>query len=325
MTTIISGFNPPAYEKYAKTFLETFDRYWPTNIKIMVYVEENVPKTWVYDRIVQHSLWDCRGQREFIEQNKDRPERHGRAPVPQWGRRDERSFERVGYTFRYDAVRFSRQLFIPEQAAKSLPDGEVMVWFDADVVTFDMIPDAWVERLIGFSDICTLGRDGNASDMGFWAVRLNELTRKFLFNMAQCCRSGEIFSHNEWHSGYIFDRMIERLVNSGAKHTKLTNMAHGHVWFECELGNYTDHLKGEKRKEQGRSSERPQGVRRQEPTIIRPCQQDLSSSTPGSNRWDGTNPSWKSDAEPSRKPTLEPSTSSSLTNQQPGNSKTSTA
>lgn len=326
MTTIISGFHPGAYERYAKNFLETFDRYFPPEIAIHVWVEENILKTWKGDRIHSHSLWDCQGQRTFIEQNKDILERNGRAPVEEkWTKRAYHHFARNGYSFRYDAVRFSRQLFIPEQAAKKLPDGEIMVWFDADVIAFDTVPVGFLERLIGFSDICTLGRDGVASDLGYWAIKLSPLTRRFVNALAECCRSGNIFSYDEWHSGYIFDRHVEKLVNWGAKHTRLTNVARGHVWFDCELGRYTDHLKGEKRKDDGFSRERfGRGVVREEPEIIRPKTRtrekeedrkemrpcDSLYFTPDQRVSISTSPSCESASEPSKPPIPEQNTSS---------------
>lgn len=276
-TTVISGFSPAGYKQYAERFIETFDYYWPADINLILYVEEGVTVEQLQDppRIHQRSLWDCRGQHEFIERNKNIPVRNGKADRTDMpSKRAAKGIRTVGYTFLYDAVRFSRQLFIPEHASKFLPDGDIMIWMDADVVTFDHVPNGFVERLVGFSDLCTLGRDRGHTEIGFWGVTLNPKTRSFLFNMAQCCRDDTIFKLNEWHSGYVFDQMADKAMHEHRwQHRKLTGgpdkANNGHVWFQCELGRYTDHLKGEKRKTLGYSPERIGGWRRVEPAMVK--------------------------------------------------------
>lgn len=261
-TTIVSGFSPAGYEEYAIGFVKSFDFYWPDVYKLIIYTEEPIkfqPRK--PGQITERSLWVCNGVEQFINQHKDCKQRNGREPHDKWIKRDHRDFLRHGYTYRFEAVRFCRQLFIPEHAASTLPDGDIMVWFDADTYTFDHIPVGWIEGLIGFNDLVTLGRDGASSEIGFWAVTLNERSRAFLKSIGDCYRSGQIFQLNEWHSGYVFDRMAEKAHKNGLTHKSLTDSNNGHVWFQCAVGKYTDHLKGTKRKQLGYSPERFGGGR----------------------------------------------------------------
>jgi hypothetical protein len=64
--------------------------------------------------------------------------------------------------------------------------------------------------------------------------------------------SDRIFHAKEWHSAYAFD--LAR-TSTGVEGHDLTPGGSGHVWFQCEIGRYTDHLKGA-RKARGRSAER---------------------------------------------------------------------
>ncbi len=244
-TQIISGFNWEGYELYGRNFLYSFDQHWPEQVKLAVYVEGPVSAP---TRVAQRSLWDIPGCREFIVGYGADPRFNGRAPVPGWRGKD----HRAKYAWRFDAVRFCRQLFIPEHAVNKLRDGDVFAWLDADVVTYDTVPNGFIKGLLDHRDLVYLGRKHQATELGFWAIEVNPKTRRFVKKLADVCRSGEIFKMDEWHSGYVWDRIREK---SDLFEHSLTNKD-GHVWFETDLGLYTDHLKGNQRKARGWSVER---------------------------------------------------------------------
>lgn len=250
MTTVCTGFSPKGHVEYGANFLESFDQYWPKGVRLLYFVEQPLPAV---TRGGERSLWTCQGSREFIERHSPFPQRTGKAPTPEWRPKDHAR----GYSFKYDAVKFSRQCFIPEGAALELPDDEVLAWFDADVLTFRPVPEGFIEGLLGPNDLCYLGRGNMHSEIGFWAVRLNPRTRQFLGDLANIYRSDAIFRLREWHSAFAFD-----YVRSKAEYLKVLNLTPrgmGHVWFQSPLAQYTDHLKGERRKQMGRSIERRVG------------------------------------------------------------------
>lgn len=249
MTTVVTGFSPKGLIEYGANFMETFDQYWPKSVKLRCYVEQatDVPRNG------ERSLWDCRGMKEFIERNAPNPQRTGKAAVAGWG---PKSYTK-GYNFRFDAVKFSRQCFIPENASLELADGEVLAWFDGDVMTFRPVPEGFVEGLLKDFDLCYLGRVNTHTELGFWAVRLNQNTRGLLSDLAAIYRSDAIFREREWHSAFAFDIVRQRRERKdGLKSHNLTPRGMGHVWFQSPLANFTDHLKGERRKAMGRSMER---------------------------------------------------------------------
>lgn len=248
MTAVITGWSPRGFEEYGSRFVETFHRHWPADVSLIAYTEEHV----ALPRGECRSLWDCAGARDFYERHKDNPVHTGREVNPKWGRKDRRR----PYAWRFDSVKWFRQCMIPAAAAAALPDGEVMAWLDADVVTFADVPPAFVEGLLGDADLVYLGRRAMHSEIGFWAVRLNERTRLFVKLFADAYRLDEVFALDEWHSAFVFDHVRSRGVpNLQVK--DLTPGRRGHVWLESPLVAYTDHLKGA-RKALGRSPERPQ-------------------------------------------------------------------
>lgn len=245
MTTICTGFSPKGYDEYGANFLETFDLYWPQDVRLLCFTEDSVP----VPRGGGRSLWACRGMREFIARNSVSPQRCGKAPTAAWKPKDHQR----GYNFRFDAVKFSRQCFIPEAAADELHDGEVLAWFDADVVTFRPVSPLFVDALLNGHDLCYLGRMNQHSEIGFWAVKLNNKTRAFLAALADIYRSDRVFELREWHSAFAFDHVRSQ---HKLEVLNLTPQGIGHVWFQSPLSRYTDHLKGERRKALGKSMER---------------------------------------------------------------------
>lgn len=248
MKTIIStGFSPVGRLSYGESFMSSFDRHWPEDVELQVYVEESTP----VPRNGERSLWSCPGVGSFIKRHKGDPKKNGRSPVKGWRPKDRQR----GYSFRYDAVKFCRQCFIPEQASTEADDGDIVVWLDGDVVTHRDVPDGFVAKLLGDSDITYLGRSGTHSEIGFWAVRINPRTRTFLTHLADLWRFDGVFALPEWHSAFTFDHIL-KLNSDQLNINNLTPNGSGHVWFQSPLAKYLDHLKGDRRKLEGRSRER---------------------------------------------------------------------
>lgn len=241
---VCTGFSPKGYEEYGKRFLDSFEKHWPREIGLNVYVEQPVAAP--FARVIP--LAECGGVMDFIARHKDDPEKNGRKPNDKWKERHKRG----GYNFRFDAVKFCRQCFIPSHTARYMADGDLLVWFDADVLTFDTPPKGFLDSIIGDADLAYLGRTGMHSEIGYWSVRLNERTRSFVDLFAFMWRSDRVFDLAEWHSAFVFDhcRNVSRMNEKN-----LTPNGRGHVWFQSPLGKYTDHCKGA-RKALGHSPER---------------------------------------------------------------------
>lgn len=234
---VVSGFSPKGYLEYGQRFLDTFDRHWPKSIDLVVYGENPVPMP----RGRFHLLSDCNGVTEFIERHKGNPEANGKKPRKGWREREIAN----GYCFRFDAVKFSRQCFIPEAAAADMADGDILAWCDADVMTLADVPEGFIEGLLQGFDMTFLGRTGTHSEIGFWAVRLNPQTRAFLTAFADVWRSDKVFDLPEWHSAYVFDHCRKA---SNVRQIDMTPGGRGHVWTTSPLHRFTDHLKGDRKK-----------------------------------------------------------------------------
>ena len=244
--TIVTGWHPEGYVEYARIFVQTFARYWPASANLVAYTEEPAPMP----RGECRSLWDIPGAKEFYARHKDNPVSCGTGPHKNWLPKDHRR----GQSWRWDAVRFFKQLIIPLDASLGLADDDILVWLDADVVTFADVPDGFVEKLLGKADLVYLGRN-KGSEIGFWGVRLNKRTRPFLTNLSSLYLDDRFTSLEQFHSAWIFDYARR---GSGMKMTDLTPGGRDHVFVDirCPLHVYLDHAKGS-RKKLGHSPEHP--------------------------------------------------------------------
>lgn len=198
------------------------------------------------------SLWDIEGAKAFNDRHRNNPVHCGTEPHPNWLPKDRRR----GQSWRFDAVRFFKQCVIPEHVSRDLSDGDILVWLDADVVTFADVPASMVPKLLRGSDLCFLGRNKGA-EIGFWAVTLNDRSRAFLKELSALYLEDRIFGLNQFHSAFAFDHVRQQQQRNGLGARNLTPAGRDHVWMQCRpLMEVCDHLKGD-RKNYGYSPEHP--------------------------------------------------------------------
>lgn len=230
--TVVTGFSPSGYDLYGRQFIETFNRYAPYDLDLVVYSAEPVPMP--RGRCVPHA--EVNGAVEFHERNKNIPERCGKAPVPGWRKKD----ERAGYSYRHDAVRFAWQLLYPDHAADSVQHNDILAWFDGDVVFNSPIDTGWIERTLSPADLSFLGRETH-TELGFWAVRMTHPGRAFVRALAETYRTDAVFKLPEWHSAYVFDHCRKGFIGTA---NDLTPGQKGDVWRYTRLIDFSKHLKG---------------------------------------------------------------------------------
>lgn len=247
--TVVTGWSPSGWREYGRRFLDTFDRHWPPDVPLRIYVEEvrTLPPC---RREVHQVLLDViPGCRAFIERHRASARANGREVRPEW----KESCRAAGYNYRFDAWKFSRQGFIPYHAALELGAAGLLCWLDGDVVSLRDVPPGFVEGLLPEGKACAyLGRGDKHSEIGFQLYRLPHAL-PMLREFSAIYETDAVFDLPEWHSAYVFDVARRR---SGVAAVDLTPGGSGHVWMASPLRQYADHLKG-KRKKWGRSPERP--------------------------------------------------------------------
>lgn len=237
MLTVVTGWSPKGWKEYGENFVETFLKNWPEEVRLMVYTEE--PQD-LGPRVQVCSIWSIPGCSDFIRKWTGSRMANGREPSINW----KRSCVLKGYNFKFDAVKFCRQGFIPLDAALKIRSG-LMCWLDGDVTTFAKVPSGAVEELLPEGkDVAYLGRGEKHSEIGFQLYRIpNALEMLRLFS--DMYKSESVFELKEWHSAFVFD--TARKVTNIAGHD-LTAGCEGEPWKKFPLFKYTYHLKGDRKK-----------------------------------------------------------------------------
>ena len=245
---VVTSFSAAGYEQYGRRFLQTFDRFFPGHIQIFAYAEAPMPGA--PGRVTGRSLLALPDFKEFRARWDGNALASGREETPVWKSKDRAD----GYCYKTDAMKFCRKVFAIKAAANELagePD-TALFWIDADVVATASPPTDFFEDILNGHTVAYLGRTGTHSECGFLGFRL-PTALPFINRWANFYSQDRWLKEKEWHDSYLFDRVRETTAYLRAR--DISPGGRGHVWHQTVLGNYLDHLKGQ-RKKLGYSPER---------------------------------------------------------------------
>lgn len=243
----MTGWSPAGFKQYGAKFLEGFTAYWPDEVKLVVYGEEACPPA---PRVEFRNLSEIPYCMSFLDRWRDNARANGREPNPRWKQRE----REAGYSYRFDAWKFSRQGFIPAHAIAHC-ETKYLLWLDGDVMTHAPVDPARICGLLpGGLSIAYLGREPKHPDLAFTLYRVDMPSRTLLNCFFDYYAADAVFKLDEWHSAYVWRRCLDDTATAKHAHN-MTPGGHGHVWFQSPLGQWMDHLKGD-RKQRGRSHER---------------------------------------------------------------------
>lgn len=270
--SVVTTFHKPGYELYGKRMIDTFLKNWPSEIKLYVYAEDCEVTETAPNLIVKDLHQASPELVAFKERWKNVPKANGDVSAdPIRSRRKD-----SGKGFKWHAIRFAHKVYGIFACAKEC-NTEWLMWMDADTICHSPITMKDIERMLpGKKDLCYLGRKGKYSECGLYAMHLiSPGCQSFLKEFQRVYDEAEtgIFTMDEWHDSFVFDRVREKLpLNSFNWSEALSDLrpnprmsaGEGHPLINCEWGAWLDHLKGG-RKQLGKSSRSDLKVQRTEP------------------------------------------------------------
>ncbi|WP_417708328.1 hypothetical protein [Roseibium aggregatum] len=245
--TVVTTFHEKGYQVYGRKCLESFLLSWPEDVDMLVYAEDvdvdiTSPRLTVLDHVP--TLDKLRTFRAFYGDN---PFANGTSP---------HNPERTG-DFRWDAVRFCNKVFaITDAIRRTAGRSDQLIWLDADTVTHQTIPHAFIDRMAprdnelaaylnrkSYPECGWVGYNLNHAKIGLFADRFEDI---FL--------DGSFLKLKESHDSFVFWHLVKEMKKQGEADFKYlgSDYAKGHIFINSELGQYLDHLKGD-RKEAGKS------------------------------------------------------------------------
>jgi hypothetical protein len=218
----VTTFNEEYYNNMAKHMVDTFMRFWPTDIELHVYLEDfKLPLS--ATNIVEHNVYDCKGLKEFLD----------------WrGNHFTRRFAYKTYAF--------------IDACKHL-DADLIIYLDADSITYKPVDVSWLLKHTAYDKVCAYmgvtSNDGreNAETAIFFFNNAHPFAKEFMKHYENIYESRDINDRKRFgkpHDTWAFTECVMLAKQNG--HDVLdfnVGRKHRSPTAKCELGNYFRHLK----------------------------------------------------------------------------------
>lgn len=240
--TITTTWGEKHWDVYAKRCVESIEKNWPKEVKKIFY-PDTIEQFISFENA---SYFDLKQEQpelqEFISRNKDNTLVKERMAKP------------LRSAFEYDVIRFSYKVFCMLDAAEKCQT-DVLIFIDADTVTYKPIPTSWLEHIAPDDKFSTfLGRPKKGfSETGFITFNMKLPEAKNFF-----ARWREYYKKDLWVNLKGFtdsftydaarldttDRSLDNDLNDGRF---LGYRGSKHPFINSELGEYMDHLKGDRK------------------------------------------------------------------------------
>lgn len=232
------------YNQYAKHNFSTFDKFWPNEIKLHIFMEGDFDpidskKLLYYDFFKEEPNLE-----KFLTRNKER----------KWVPTDRLK------AYKRDWKKFCYKSFAMYRASKMVKT-DYLIWLDADNTTVRDLPLSLLESYVDPNKFCTyMNRDRHAKNRLGMRHLLSSETGFIIFNLKHPY-SNEFFERFIGH--YLYDRifnlyevtdnfLLDTVLTQMEEEKKLDNIKLTDGTYEqpmrhIELGKYLEHTMGYKK------------------------------------------------------------------------------
>lgn len=231
---VVTTFPSCSWEIYAKAMLESYAKFWPHEIPLLVNLDDDLLFQQV-DKILPPQGGICVGwspeHKAFVERNKGKDE-------PQ--------------NYRKQAVRFCHKVFAIKGALdaieknKSIGQGgpRYLIWMDADVITNKPVTMEMLKECLPKEGdaVAYMGRkDWDHSECGWLAFDLENGGNTIIDDFHKCYLGDAVMGMDQWHDSWVFDQITFSIKNK----TNLTlNKPGMDIWQHSPMAKWSTHHKG---------------------------------------------------------------------------------
>ena len=248
MIEIHTTFHEAGWHLYGERMVKTFLWYWPHNVKMYLYCENIYPNL-RSARVEEYDIFEvCPAIKPYLEQYN--------TPAGNGIRNGEADF-------RYNAIKHCYKVFAQCHMIRN-SKADKLIYIDADTLTFDTPPMQKLEELLPDNQLCAyIGRPDNKrlpfSETGFMMYNLQHPNiKEFADVFENLYTSGKMFELEYQVDCFTFDvarKEIENKYNISSNDiTGKSGLGKKHPFVNSMLGTFMDHLKGDERKAQSKSS-----------------------------------------------------------------------
>jgi len=270
---VVNTFGSKYFPLPVNEVLETVDKYWPDYVETYCYPDDitqqiKLPRTHYFELVKERPTLQ-----EFFNRHQNNPKYNPR--IKQDGK-EKQDFDKDTKIFIYDAIRFSYKVYACVDAYFKTKDRYQQLWYlDADIITFDHIPQEWLEHIMP-EDYFTsyLGRPKKGfSETGIYIFNTaHPYAEEYFTRWQEYYDNDKLFNLKGYTDSFVFDAVRIEMENEGKiKNNDLNDgrfdryRKSRHPFINSELGTYMDHLKGYYRKAQMTSHKRDLTVKHKHP------------------------------------------------------------
>jgi len=232
---VITTFPNASWEIYSKKMLQSFTRFWPAEIPLLLELDDDLLVSDVQKILRQQDAvavgWDKEHQ-EFVERNKGKDDPND---------------------YRKQPVRFCHKIFAIKRALKAIESAKAnnenparyLIWMDADVVTNRSVTIDEIKECLPKEGeaVAYMGRkDWDHSECGWMAFDLENGGAGIIEMMISGYITDEILGYEQLHDSWVFDMVC------GITKVKCTNLTYGKpgmdIWPHSPMGKWSTHYKG---------------------------------------------------------------------------------
>ncbi len=244
---VITTFPNNMWDVYAKRMVESYVKYWPKDIPLMVQLDDIMLADQL-DRMLppEYGITPTRSaeHQAFIERNQDKDH-----PTD----------------YRKQAVRFCHKVFAihktleavnAAKAAGATDTPRYLIWMDADVITTKPVTIEDIQKCLPKEGnaVAYLGRkDWDHSECGWLAFDLENSGGLVISDIYNRYCADTIFKMEQWHDSWVWDKVrgLLTLNNQAGRWTNLTEGKPGtEIWQQSPMAEWSTHYKGPVAKQQ---------------------------------------------------------------------------
>lgn len=231
---VVTTFSNASWKIYSKIMLKNFVAYWPSEIPILIQLDDNLLEEDVKKILRPQDGLVCGMTKEhaaFVERNK--------------GRDDPQNYRKqaVRFCHKVFALKFACDSAMAARQANAVDAPRYLIWMDADVITTHKVNfDDLVLCLSKEGDaVSYMGRkDWDHSECGWLAFDLQNGGEKIIQDIFNRYVKDEIFKEEQWHDSYIWDQCF--------KNYNVTNLTVDKpgmdIWQHSPMAKFSTHHKG---------------------------------------------------------------------------------
>ena len=231
--SVITSLNQKYYDDVGYKMVKSFLEFWPEDIDLYIYSEEKINLGVKSERVKVIDLFEAQPTlKEFIARARKRPDAH-----------------LLQSSLKKGAIRFSYKSFAIVDGGLNL-SADYIIWHDADMVTHKKVDAHFLDSLISENKYSVyLGRKNTYTETGFLIFNTTLPVNKiFMENWRNIYITDEIYKLDEWHDCKCYDKLRIDLKTSD-HNLSPWGKDYDHVFINSVLGEYFDHLKGERKSE----------------------------------------------------------------------------